>query len=375
VARSRRGASGKSGFEFESSATGAKCPADARLWRTEDGGTYLPVLPKFLKGDIDRSLRSVWRYRAMLPLPDDAPLVTLGEGGTPVVEVSIVGMPVLAKLDYLQPTGSFKDRGSAVLASALAECGARSAVEDSSGNAGSSLAAYLSRLNIGLSLFVPSTAPTARLRQAAAHGASIDNTSRTRSEAAQRAQDAVSNAVVYASHVYSPYFLAGQTTMAYEIWEAMDCEAPDNLIVPVGHGVLLLGLYLGFRQLKRARLAKRIPRIFGVQSRSCAPIYEAFARGADVTVAVAPGETIAIGIRVENPPRGREVLKAIRDTGGAVINVSDSEIHRGQALAANLGWYVEAASASAVAGVVKLDKLIGDGQSIVVPLTGSGLKQ
>ena len=163
--------------------------------------------------------------------------------------------------------------------------------------------------------------------------------------------------------------------MAYEIWEALDYEAPDNLVVPIGHGVLVTGLYMGFKQLKQARLAKRVPRIFGVQARSCAPIYEAFTRGADTTVAVASRDTIAIGIQVEDPPRGREVLKAIRDTAGAVLNVSDSEIRRGQALAANLGWYVEAASASAVAGVVKLDKLIGEGESVVVPLTGSGLKQ
>ncbi|MFN2114771.1 MAG: pyridoxal-phosphate dependent enzyme [Anaerolineae bacterium] len=375
MARTKKGGAAKSTSEFVDSATGAKIPADPALWRSDGGGTYLPVLPKFRKGDIDRESRSVWRYRAMLPLDADTPKVTLGEGGTPLVEASIVGMPVVVKLEYLQPTGSFKDRGSAVLATALAAAGVRSAVEDSSGNAGSSLAAYLSHLNIGLRLFVPSSTPAARLRQAAAHGAEIDNSARTRAEAAAKAQGALGDSVVYASHVYSPYFLAGQTTMAYEIWEDLGCEVPDNIVVPIGHGTLLLGLYLGFKQLKRARLVKSLPRIFGVQARTCAPVYDAYTRGADATVPVAARKTIAIGIQVEDPPRGPEVLRAIADTGGAVLNVSDSEIRRGQALAANLGWYVEAASASAIAGVVKLDKLIGEGETMVVPLTGSGLKQ
>jgi threonine synthase len=361
--------------EFMCSRTGDRCGADVRMWRSESGATLLPVLPKFRKGDIDRSSRSVWRYRAMLPLDDDVLPITLGEGGTPLHEVSIVGMPVYVKLEYMQPSGSFKDRGAAVLASALAAAGVRSAVEDSSGNAGSSLAAYLSVLNVALQLFVPNSTPMARLRQAAAHGAEIDNSAASRSEASRLAQAALGDAVVYASHVYSPYFVAGIATMAYEIWEDLDGAVPDNMVVPIGNGTLALGLYLGFQQLKRAGFAKRLPRLFGVQARACAPVYDAFTRGAVDAVPVAPRDTIAIGIRVEDPPRAAEVLAAIRDTGGAVLNVSDSEILRGQALAANLGWYVEPAGAAAVSGVVKLDKLIPEGESIVVPLTGSGLKQ
>ena len=135
MARSKKRKAAESVHAFQGTASGAKVPADHTLWRAEDGGTYLPVLPKFRKGDIDGSCHSVWRYRAMLPMEPGTPEVTLGEGGTPVVEVSIVGMPVYVKLDYMQPTGSFKDRGSAVLASALAAGGAKNAVEDSSGNA------------------------------------------------------------------------------------------------------------------------------------------------------------------------------------------------------------------------------------------------
>lgn len=361
--------------QFMCAATGAKTDADVRLWRSEAGGTLLPVLPKFRKSDIDSSSRSVWRYRAMMPLEADAEAISLGEGGTPLREVSIVGMPVYVKVEYMQPSGSYKDRGAAVLASALAAAGARSAVEDSSGNAGSSLAAYLSGVNVPLQLFVPSSTPAARLRQAAAHGADIDNSAPTRGEASALAQAAISDSTVYASHVYSPYFLAGVTTMAYEIWESLGGGVPDNLVVPIGHGTLALGLYLGFRQLKRSRFTPRIPRIFGVQARACSPIYDAFSRGATEAVAIPPRDTVAIGIQVEDPPRAPEVLAAIRDTGGAVLSVSDSEIRRGQALAANLGWYVEPASAAAVAGVVKLDRLIPDGESVLVPLTGSGLKQ
>jgi len=353
---------------------GETWPAAVDRWRCACGAPLLPVMPRFDPEAIETQDRSVWRYRAMLPVPAGARALTLGEGGTPFLLASVVGLSIWLKLEYLQPSGSYKDRGAAVLASALAHAGVAEAVEDSSGNAGASLAAYLTGSNIPLHLYAPATTPPAKLRQALAHNALVDTSARTRAEATRCAQAAISETTVYASHAYSPYFLAGLMTLAWEMWEGLGRTAPGNLIVPVGHGVLLLALYEGFRLLEEAGLIARLPRLFGVQARACAPIYEAFIRGARDVAAVPSSPTAAGGLQIDLPPRGPEVLAAVRATRGTIINVSEEEIQRGQSLAANLGWFVEPSAAAAVAGLMKLDKIIEPGESVVVPLTGSGLK-
>lgn len=352
---------------------GEESPARVNRWRSE-GEPFLPRLPAFDASAIVKEDRSVWRYERLLGLADKAGALRLGEGGTPLVETSLVGMPVYMKLEYLQPTGSYKDRGAAVLAASIAGAGSKSAVEDSSGNAGASLAAYLTAVGIPLKLFVPRWAASSiKVRQARIYGAEVDAEASTRAEAAERAQDAVSKSTIYASHVYSPYFLAGQMTLAWEIWEQLG-RVPDVIVAPVGHGLLLLGLYHGFKALVDTGEAESVPRLYGVQARACAPIFEAYQRNAETVFPVAPGETEARGARVEDPPRGGQVLAAVRETGGAMLTVDEDEIRRGLALAANLGWFVEPTSALVVAGVVKLDKLIDGDETLVLPLTGTGLK-
>lgn len=350
-------------------------PADIRLWRDDQNRPLMPVMPAFDPKAIERDDQSLWRYRKLLPLEENAEPVRLGEGWTPLLPASLVGMDVRVKLEFLQPTGSYKDRGAAVLASALAAAKARGVIEDSSGNAGAAIAAYMVRLNIPMSLYVPKSATNGiKARQATACGADVDHDSLTREEATQRAQAAIKGSTIYASHVYAPHFLAGLMTMAWEVWEQMDGEAPDNLVVPVGHGLLLLGLHHGFGVLRAAGLIEKTPRIFGVQARACAPVYQAFMRGAESTYPGPVQATIAQGLQIADPPRGPEILAALRESGGSMLNVSESEIRRGMALAANLGWFVEPSTAVAVAGVVKLDKQIDEGETVVLPLTGTGLK-
>lgn len=359
-------------YSCRASRSGELVSASRETWRSKSGETLVPELPRFDPEAIDASDRSVWRYRAMFPL--ELSPIRLGEGGTPLVEASLVGLPACFKLDYLQPTGSYKDRGSALVASALIDTQARGAVIDSSGNAGASMAAYLARTNLPLKLFVPRDTSDAKLRQAAAYGAEIDRSAETRAGAARLAQAATGKGTAYASHVYHPLFLVGQMTLAWEIWEDLDRELPDLVIVPVGNGLIVLGLHHGFKALVAAGLAKRLPRLYGVQAAACAPIFDAFRRGAEAVGQGASQPTLATGLRVEAPPRGSEALSAIRESGGAMLTVSEAEILRGQALAANLGWYVEPSSAVGLAGLVKLDKVIESGASVVLPLTGSGLK-
>lgn len=350
---------------------GSRCEADVARWHADDGGLLGPGVPAFQAAD--PAERGVWRFRAALGLPA-LPSLWLGEGQTPLVPASIAGMAVHAKLEFLQPTGSYKDRGAAVLVAAIAAAGARGAVEDSSGNAGAALAAYCARAGVPLQLFLPSWAADGmKVRQARAYGAEIDADAATRAEASARAQCSLSSGVIYASHIHSPYFLAGQMTMAWEIWEDLGC-APGSIVVPVGHGLLLLALDLGFAALRDAGLIEQVPRLFGIQARACSPIYEAFQRNADVVPPVSDGETSADGVRVADAPRGGQVLAAVRRTEGAMLSVDEQEIARAMALCANIGWYVEPSSAVAVAGLLKLDRMLNTDETIVVPLTGSALK-
>ena len=371
VARTARG---PASFTFSCTRCGESVPASPEVWRCSCGGPLVPDLPPFDASRLDQDDRSVWRYRVLLPIAPRTPEVSLGEGGTPLVGAPFDGLDISWKLEYLQPTGSYKDRGATVVATALSAAGVRAAVEDSSGNAGASLAAYLGRAGIGLRLFVPRGTPRRKLRQSAAYGAEVDDSAPDRTAATVAAQAAAGRGVVYAGHVYSPYFLAGLTTLAYEVWEDMGREAPDHVVVPVGHGLLLLGVYRGFRNLVESGACRKMPRFHGVQVRACAPVAEAFERGASVPDPVACATTVARGIRISDPPRGAEVLAAVRGTGGRLTSVGEADVRRAQAELARLGWSVEPTAAVAPAGLNALAAEIGRGETVVVPLTGTGAR-
>lgn len=343
-------------------------------WRCACGGAWMPATPPFAATRVDTGSRTVWRFAAQLELLD-LPPITLGEGGTPLVPVPLAGRRAWAKLDHLQPSGSYKDRGATVLASALAAAGVGAAVEDSSGNAGASLAAYLAHAGIPLRLFVPADTPRAKRRQAAAHGAAIVADADTREAATAAAEAAIGPATAYASHVYSPWFLAGQMTLAWELWADLGGRAPDHVVVPVGHGLLLLGLHLGFESLLRAGLIVRMPALHGVQAAACAPLAAAFDGGARAAVPpAAPRRSAAGGVRVAAPPRGAAVLAAVRATRGTLLRASEADIRAAQAQAAGWGWYIEPTAAVGVCGMMKLLNRLPPRADVVVPLTGSGLK-
>ncbi len=200
------------------------------------------------------------------------------EGFTPLVETDFNGHRVLLKIDYLFPTGSYKDRGATVLISKAKELGIKKVIEDSSGNAGSAIAAYCARAGIGCEIYVPQTTSLGKLVQIQAYGANLRRIEGSREETARVAMEAASR-IYYASHCWNPFFLHGTKTFAFEIWEQLGWKAPDVLILPVGHGTLFLGAYLGFKELKEAGLVKRVPKLVAVQSVSCAPLYKAFKKG------------------------------------------------------------------------------------------------
>ncbi len=313
----------------------------------------------------------VWRYRDWLPPVDP---VTLGESQTGLVEVRDSGRTVWAKLEGGLPTGSFKDRGATVTVSWMREHGVRELVVDSSGNAGASFAAYAARAGLRLRVFAPADASPAKLLQIRAHGAIVVSVPGPRSAAGDAAKRAIEGAaadVAYASHLWQPTFLAGTATFAYEVFEQLGRRAPDAVVVPLGGGTLLLGIHIGFARLLAAGLIARVPRLVGVQSVACAPLAQAFRTAALDAVAVDPGPTIAEGIRIARPPRARQILAAVRETGGDIVEVTDDEIRTSLRQLFAQGLYVEPTSAAAHAGLTRAS---GAGETVIVALTGHGLK-
>ena len=178
----------------------------------------------------------------------------------------------------------------------------------------------------------------------------------------------------YASHYYNPFTFEGLKTIAYEIWEQLGERGPDNLVLPVGHGTLLLGAYQGFTDLLEAGLVEHLPRLFAVQALGCAPLYEAYRQGTDEVSPVEEGETLAEGIRIPHPVRGKQILAAIRQTEGAALAMDDEQIVQAHRELAERGFYAEFTSAAPVAALKELHHTITADQITVVPLTGSGFK-
>ncbi len=354
------------------SVCGLRAEPGVREWRCECGGCWDLKLAAFDRLAIEPACRAPWRYPFILPAPLKP--CTLGEGGTPLVSAVLEGLAVQVKLEFLQPTGCHKDRGSSVLAAALRAAGVQTAIEDSSGNAGASLAAYAARAGVRLELYVPSRTPVSKLRQASAYGAQIDRSAEDREAAARLARQAVSDERPYASHVFSPFFLAGQASLALELWEDLERQAPDAVVVPLGNGILLYGLYLGFAALRAGGCIRQLPRLIGVQAAACAPLATAFASGADDVVGVPARPTRAVGVRVAAPPRARSVLNAVRVSDGLIVAVSERAIAKGVGVAARHGWYLEPSAATAVAALSLLRRELSSVGRIVVVLTGSGLK-
>lgn len=317
---------------------------------------------------------TLWRYSEALPIAEPAD-ITLGEGMTPLVTTSRPG--TLAKLDYLAPTGSFKDRGAVMLLALAKELGVSRVLADSSGNAGAAVAAYAARAGIACDIYVPASTSPGKFGQLRAFGAkvvAIEGSRADTAEAAAKAADAPD--VFYASHVYHPFFLQGTKTYAYELWEQLGGRLPRTLVLPVGNGTLVLGAHLGCRDLLARGLIERLPRIVAVQAAACAPLAEAFTQNAEVPADLDATEpTAAEGIAIATPARGAQILAAVRETGGTFVAVPEASITAAHAGLAREGLYVEPTSAVCWAALEGgLVKDTEDPEDIVVPMCGSGLK-
>jgi threonine synthase len=352
-------------------ACGATIIADRPLWRC-DCGSHLNLGPGegMRRGDIDTADASLWRYRKALALTD-LPRVSLGEGWTPLVTRDWDGTGIRFKLESQMPTGSFKDRGTAVMLNHLLEVGVGPIHEDSSGNAGSSIATYAAAAGIPCRIFVPTTAPRGKVVQIATSGARVEAIPGTR-QAVTEAALAATGASFYASHNWQPFFIEGTKTLAYELWEQLGFMVPDNVLVPTGYGSNILGLERGFDELMRLGEVTRLPRLFAVQAANCA----AFAAVWDGDDNFAPQPTMADGIATVKPVRTAEVVAALRRSGGGIVAVPEDDIAPALIRLGRMGLYVEPTSATVGAALSGLlaDGTINAGESTVAVITGHGLK-
>jgi threonine synthase len=305
----------------------------------------------------------------------DEARVSLGEQTTPLITSGPLG--VLLKLDHLLPSGSYKDRGAAVLASRLTDLGVKNVMLDSSGNAGAAVSTYCAAAGIECRVFVPASNSPVKLAQIAAVGGKLEPVEGLRQDAALAAKAAAAGCF-YASHNWSADFGAGLATVAFELWEQLGRRAPSSIAAPCGNGGIILGLFRGFDALMRGGLVDGLPRLIAVQSSAFDSVAHAIAHGlTEPERRDSGGVTIAEGIACELPLRGRQVLDAIQSSAGSALAVSEAEIKAATLRLASSGFYVEPTAAVGYAGFTGLrdrnqDDLVGD--TPVVILSGTGLK-
>lgn len=342
-------------------------------WRCECGAPLEftePPIPDYAPPDpADFDTRAgLWAFTPFLPVERRA---SLGEGLTPLVEAP--KWDAEFKLEYVFPTGSFKDRGAAMTVSRGLELGIESLVEDSSGNAGAAIATYAARAGVDAKIFVPASVKDAKLRAIHRAGAEPVRIKGTRDEVTAACIEAVeSGDDWYASHAWRPSFLAGTATFAYETALQRDWTVPDAVVAPVGHGTLFLGAYRGFRALKSAGWTDDVPRMLAAQAAGYAPIVSAI-RGQEATTG---SNELADGIQIRDPVRKQQIVAAIDDTNGDAISIGHEAVESELKRLHQAGFYTEPTCAIAPAALRQLRNkgVIKPGDEVTVPLTGSGLK-
>ena len=316
--------------------------------------------------DVHAIDRGIWAFADFIPI---TPRVSLGEGFTG--EVHAPAWDVTFKLEYVSPTGSFKDRGAAAVVSRALDCGATSIIEDSSGNAGAAIATYAAQAGIPAKIFVPASAKQAKRKAIERVGATLIPISGTRQDATEACIEAVKQGEGwYASHAWNPAFLAGTATFAYEIAAQRAWSVPDAVVLPLGHGTLFLGAYRGFKALYEAGWTQRLPRLLGAQASGWSPIADEFHETSSAS------NSVADGIQIAEPVRKHHIFEAIEATNGDAIAITEEQTREALDRLHRKGFSVEATSPVAVAasGIYRERGVLSEDDDVVVALSGSGLK-
>lgn len=326
--------------------------------------------------------RSIWRYRELLPVSGTQGFPPLQVGWTPIYDCAVLARRYGLETLYLKddgrlPTGSFKDRASAVGTVKARELGYRVVACSSTGNAASSLAGFCASQGLTARIFVPTTAPEAKIAQLRAFGATVLLVEGTYEQAYELCEQAVQEFGWYDRNcAVNPYLIEGKRTCGFEIAEQCSGDPPDVVAVAVGDGCTIAGIWKGMREMERLGIWHRLPRLLGVQAAGAAPLAAAHARGAD---AIQPVEahTIADSIAVGAPRNWRKALHAVTESGGTWVTVPDEEIlEAAKDLASATGVFAEPAAAAAFAGLLRArdTDFISSRDVVLQVVTGNGLK-
>ena len=320
-----------------------------------------------------RDLPLIERYREFLPVSEKTPVISLAEGSTPLLAAprlgERLGLNLYLKLEGLNPTGSFKDRGMTLAVSKGIEEGASAVICASTGNTSASAAAYAARAGIRCIVIIPEGKIAAgKLAQAVTHGAEVLSISGNFDQALDIVRSIVDKYPVQLVNSINPFRLEGQKTGAFEVVDSLG-KAPDYLAIPVGNAGNITAYWKGFNEYRQAGRSSSLPRMIGFQAAGAAPLV--------LGHPVASPETVATAIRIGNPARGDQALAAAADSGGLIDAVTDNEIISAyQLVASTEGTFCEPASAASIAGVIKKQSegLFAGGETVVCVLTGHGLK-
>lgn len=329
--------------------------------------------PKFDLALIDKAEWSIFRYRRFMPLVNELwRSVTLGEGLSPIVRLD---KKTLLKMDYTMPTLSFKDRGAAVLIWLCRTIGVKSVVQDSSGNAGNSVAAYCAKAGIECEIFVPENTSTKKINMIKAHGASVVIVKGSRDQTAQECRYKVeTKGTYYASHVFNPIFYEGTKTYIYEIFEQLG-RIPENIFIPLGNGTLFIGVLKALNELRDARAIRSMPKIFAIQSERCAPFKVAVDKKDKNISKIDVLPTMAEGIAIGEPMRAEYILKLVYEHNVTILTAKEDKILKARHALASKGIYIEHTTAATYAAYTDYIETHGflEGDSIL-PMCGAGLK-
>ena len=343
----------------------SKCDCGG-LWKLD----FKP--PKFSLDDIDKNEWSMFRYRKFMALEDDSwKDITLGEGMTPIVKFDD---NVLLKMDYFMPTLSFKDRGAAVLMAHCKSIGVDKVVQDSSGNAGNSVAAYGAKAGIECEIFVKEDTSPKKVDMIRAHGATCTLVPGSRDHCADVCREkAEKEGIFYANHVYNPFFYEGTKTYIYEAYEQLG-RIPENIIVPVGNGTLFIGVMKALEHLLESGCIEKMPQIIALQTETCDPLLRAAEQGLDEYAEVDVAPTIAEGIAIGKPMRSAEILEYARKYGVRFIHAREEKILEAREKLAAKGIYCEHTTAANYEAYLNYCEKYGDTRDCLITMCGHGLK-
>lgn len=334
--------------------------------------------------DLQSRTKTLWRYRELLPVDSDDSILTLGEGGTPLVSAkklaALLGVPdLLIKDEAFNPTGSFKARGLAVAVSKARELGITKICLPSAGNAGSAAAAYAAKAGLEVNLFMPTEVEQIYQQECQAFGAKLTLSGKSILEAAEEMHKRKQKDWFDFSTLKEPYRVEGKKTMGYELAEQMNWNLPESIFYPTGGGTGLIGMWKAFEELEKLGwIGTQRPKMYVIQAEGCSPLVKAFEQGKNKSEEWLNPNTLATGIKVPKALADVLILRLVRESQGRALSVSEEEIQSAFKLAAGSeGIMLCPEGAAALAGLHKLlraGEITSPTGKLVVFNTGSALK-